>query len=480
MNPTKTLKIVENRAVLVGIDDYLDRNIGSLRYAVRDVHSLYDILVDGERGKYDPSLVYLVTNDSEDKTLLPMKSNIMASVKTMSKSASNEDSILFFFSGHGVEREGRAYLLPYESRTNVISDTALPIDWIKQTMAESDARGKVIVLDACHAGLQLGKTTPEPMTKAFEEAIFEKAEGFAILASCKMNELSHEWEEKEHGVFTYYLNEGLLGAADIDRDCVITISEASRYVSEKVKNWAFQQGYQQNPTLEYRVSGDLAFVYIPKGVTERKRVQKPKISGEPLDKCVTGITLALDSQRGEKFYEWASALCADLLNYFSPDEIKEVGKAIEFPFGSIVHDYIAERVHKFSISFSYDTKNRNLISRIISDLDENFWTELIYRFNKRFDPTKIVNWLRKASMNIESYSPGPNAGSNMSMGVSAKGWGRDGRPANVVFINNEDGSELRISQTTQYGIGMESNFFDKLNPKSILELLQEVLMDIKK
>ena len=37
-----------------------------------------------------------------------------------------------------------------------------------------------------------------------------------------------------HGVFTYYLLDGLKGKADLDADGIITVDEAYTYVSKKV------------------------------------------------------------------------------------------------------------------------------------------------------------------------------------------------------------------------------------------------------
>jgi uncharacterized caspase-like protein len=55
-------------------------------------------------------------------------------------------------------------------------------------------------------------------------------------------------------VFTYYLLEGLRGAADTDRDGTITVEEAYRYVSEKVPR---ATGQEQHPVKKGSVEGSL-------------------------------------------------------------------------------------------------------------------------------------------------------------------------------------------------------------------------------
>jgi len=228
-------------------------------------------------------------------------------------------------------------------------------------------------------------------------------------------------------------------------------------------------------------------VYVPGGVAARKRIQKPRISLKLLDECISTITLSSGIPVGnlrEQFEKWASDLCAILLNYFSMETIKETEDLkYVFPLGQIypVGSRVKREFYEFTITFNYDTKNRTKISNIISDLDQFGWTGLTYGFRKRFDHTKIVNWLKNAEMNMESYTPGSRPAEQMSITVLAKGWGRDGVPATVTFKNHGVGSKLTIKQKMKMGFdSMEPNFFDKLNPQNILGLLKEILVEVKK
>lgn len=93
-------------------------------------------------------------------------------------------------------------------------------------------------LDACHSGAMLGVKGDGRLTEKFFQSLEVKAEGWAILASCKQGELSLEWEDAKHGVFTYYLINALNSEADFDNDGIISISDVARYVIENVKDWA--------------------------------------------------------------------------------------------------------------------------------------------------------------------------------------------------------------------------------------------------
>ena len=58
-----------------------------------------------------------------------------------------------------------------------------------------------------------GKSVGEKLDVSFYES-FKESKGKITFASCGPGEQSYEWEEKGHGIFTYYLVEGMRGAAD--------------------------------------------------------------------------------------------------------------------------------------------------------------------------------------------------------------------------------------------------------------------------
>lgn len=116
-----------------------------------------------------------------------------------------------------------------------------------------------MVIDACHAGSKIGRTQSLPMTTSFKEEMFSNAEGFAILSSCQIGQLSYDFPENNHGVFSYYLLEGLKGSADFDSDHIITVPDINNYIPQKMREWSLSKRLEQNPTFEYNVSGDFYF-----------------------------------------------------------------------------------------------------------------------------------------------------------------------------------------------------------------------------
>lgn len=83
--------------------------------------------------------------------------------------------------------------------------------------------------------------------------------GKVIITASAANEVSVENDELQHGVFTYYLLEGLHGKADFAGDGLITLDEAYLYVAEKVSQ---ATGQEQHPAKRGTMEGDFVLSII--------------------------------------------------------------------------------------------------------------------------------------------------------------------------------------------------------------------------
>jgi predicted MPP superfamily phosphohydrolase len=239
-------------AVLVGVNEYVDPAISNLTVCAGDVQSVYDAITGSG---YQPDRVKLRLSP-DTPTASATRSRIFAALTSIAEAVGQDDLLLFYFSGHGIARDGQAYLLPSDTSYSAVADTAINLERVKQIVRDSPARAKVMILDACHAGAQIGKAAPQ-MTEDFIRHVFEEAEGLAILASCKHRQVSWEWPAQGQSVFTHYLLEGVSGAADFDRKGFVTVNDISRYVTDKVKTWAASKDRVQTPTLQSAVAGDI-------------------------------------------------------------------------------------------------------------------------------------------------------------------------------------------------------------------------------
>ena len=220
-------------AVVIGVNEYLDPKIPALKYCVADARKLFETLT--KQGGFDPERVLLITDDQTRAHLRPLRLNLQRQIGDWLENCRPEDTVVVTFSGHGfVARDtGEGFLAPADCEKDNLRATGFPTERLRQMMRNCQARQKLLILDCCHAG---AVRSGEPTGASGEELsqAFTQAQGLITLASSRRDEVSHAWSDKQQGLFTYFLVEGLAGAADFDGDGVVNVDELYRYTYEKV------------------------------------------------------------------------------------------------------------------------------------------------------------------------------------------------------------------------------------------------------
>lgn len=241
---------IRNRwALLVGVDRYIDPAIAPLKYCTADVLALQRML---ENLGYT---VVALHDAVGGEHLDPTRDNIEAELLRLCQAAGPEDLIWVHFSCHGRLVEGRPVLLSREVRLPTLAKKALPLAEVESVLRRSPARRRVLTLDACHTGVRVGRELADP---EFIRNVYERAEGFALLAASTSQQIAQAWEEKEHGVFTYFLLEGLCGKADQSGKGFVTVNDLALYVLDQLRRWIVQHsGAIQEPTARVEGLGDI-------------------------------------------------------------------------------------------------------------------------------------------------------------------------------------------------------------------------------
>jgi WD40 repeat protein len=251
-------------AVIVGVSDYDDPAIPDLGYSASDARTVYGILTDPKRGGYRPSNVRLLVSGASDPGSRPTRRNIMGRVEVFLSQAGPGDTVLFYFSGHGIEHQEQGYLLPSDAESGpLLPQFAVSLEFLNRSLAANGATQRIVLLDACYSGV--GKAIGEGMGAAFAQSLFASADGRVTLASCGPAEQSYEWPDRSASVFTHYVCDGLSGKADYDQDQSVSLTELHRYVSEQVRRWAADHNKQQSPRMQADVSGEIVIARVPIG-----------------------------------------------------------------------------------------------------------------------------------------------------------------------------------------------------------------------
>lgn len=250
-------------AILIGINDYRDSGIVDLSKARNDAKGLGGVLRTMGNFHY----VYEMTDDLDyKKENFPDLSNIRDKLNYLKNQISENDLVLFAFSGHGYSnQEGENFLVVFDSKLNNISETSLSekeiIDWLKGKKVKK----LLLLLDACREKIDKSKSVGSPDSTGFKAKKYEAAEVSATFYATEKGKFSYELEDGDYGVFTNYIIEGLKNCnadkqIEGNKNGIVTFNELARYVEKGVNEWAVKNCKNQFPSTFYYTAtrGDLA------------------------------------------------------------------------------------------------------------------------------------------------------------------------------------------------------------------------------
>jgi len=257
-----------------------------LNYAASDARSLERVL----RAKSGPLFERIETRVLTDKDATRPK--IIQELKWLRKNMRANDVGIFFFSGHGANRDKTFYMVSADADVEDLDSTALSSGQLKENLP---IIGKLVVmLDACHSGAaavglrphspirRLGWSQPEIpvwrpgspgslltrfrllgsqqkegdlLAKQLRVSIDELArdlssyaQGVVWMSSSTAREVSVESAALKHGYFTQALTEGLSGKAVSGTDGLVHVLKLQSYLFDRVSELSNGQQHAVNST----------------------------------------------------------------------------------------------------------------------------------------------------------------------------------------------------------------------------------------
>lgn len=255
---TSTLHILS-----VGINKYHNAAY-NLNYARPDAEAFTDKIK--VKGKSIFKSINVVEVYDEDAT----KEHIVTGFKSIIARAKPEDVFLFYYAGHGTldeEKNEEYYLVPTDI-TKLYGDPTqlqargLSATELKGMLTQIKSQKQIILMDACHSGGAL-KTLGVRAAATDEKAIVQlaRSSGVVMIASSGTKQFATEFEQLQHGVFTYALLEALDGKAD-NGDKKLTVNELKFYMEDRVPELTKQYGGQSQYPTGYITGNDFPISII--------------------------------------------------------------------------------------------------------------------------------------------------------------------------------------------------------------------------
>jgi hypothetical protein len=278
-------------ALIIGVGAYPAFSASEqLRYARRDADAFRAFLRSPQGGEFTEERVRFLVDERATRA------GIYREVRWLEQRVRPPDRVYVYFTGHGlVHDDGSAYLMPHDADPDDPSALGIRADmFVNEIRRRIDANRLIFFIDACYSaaainsdGIARGRPNIVPALREVwsrENRETDVALGFF---SASANQRSWEDNELQHGVFTYFLLEGLRGAADgkLDRvhDEVVTAGELRSYLLDQVGEHTRRKFQPQEPAFSPVFDGSLALaVAVPRLVTAPEPISpQPQVPSTP-------------------------------------------------------------------------------------------------------------------------------------------------------------------------------------------------------
>lgn len=220
----ETNKIAANTvAVIIANEDYV--NVSKVRSALNDGEA-FKLYCNKTLGIPDQNIRFY-----SNATLGTMLRSV-ADLRHTTDALGADSDVIFYYAGHGMPDESThdAFLLPVDA-DGMVTESCYPLSKLYKELANLNASSVMVFLDACFSGAQRdGGMLMAARGVAIKPKTTAPAGNMFVLSAASDKETALPYEEKNHGMFTYYLLKKLQ-----ETKGNTTLKGLSDYVIEKVK-----------------------------------------------------------------------------------------------------------------------------------------------------------------------------------------------------------------------------------------------------
>jgi uncharacterized caspase-like protein len=215
----------------IGVSEYNNSEIKDLEYADDDAYFFLNYVMQNSKSKIAFAEVLLNQDASFE--------NVIRSLNCIALDAKPNDIVTAFISGHGLDK----YVL-------LNGGEKLAYAEINKIFRKSKCKNVYIILDVCHAGSSLN--------------LINQNSSVVYLCSCEENQSSVELNTLQHGLFSFFVLEGLTGAADENGDNIITDNELFEYAFKGVNKKNLELNIKQKPVITLKKTIEKPMIYLKK------------------------------------------------------------------------------------------------------------------------------------------------------------------------------------------------------------------------
>jgi hypothetical protein len=257
--PAPRLQDERRLALVVATQTYRDPSLRQLRAPARDIRELTDVLADPEVGDF--TVTSVVDQPAHE---------IMLAIEDFLTDRRTDDLLLIYLSCHGlVDPRRRLFFAASDTRKDRLAATGVEAQWLLDQLDDCRARRQVVILDCCFSGA-FANTAKGDADLGLAERFNAAGRGRVVLTASRGSEYSFEGKPvpgsaMPGSIFTSALVEGIRrGAADLDRDGLISVDDAYTYTFDRLRS---TENHQTPQRWLYGAEGDIFLARSPAGVT---------------------------------------------------------------------------------------------------------------------------------------------------------------------------------------------------------------------
>ena len=225
-------------AIIIGNENY--KEVENVPHALNDAR-IFAVYCEKTLGV--PSKNIKVYEDATFGTIL----SAIEYLQQVAKAFQGNINVIFYYAGHGVPNEttNEAYLLPVDANGRNTA-ACYQINKLYSELKGLNANQVTVFLDACFSGAQRGNgMLASSRGIAFNTKQAAPQGNMVVFSAASADETAYPFNEKGHGLFTYYLLKKLN-----ETKGNVTLGELGKYICEKVTQESIvTNGKSQTPTV---------------------------------------------------------------------------------------------------------------------------------------------------------------------------------------------------------------------------------------
>jgi hypothetical protein len=232
-------------AIVIGIENYRQK-LPKADYATQDARLVSEYLIKAMG--YPEENVRTLINEHATYTDLTKYFE-----KWLGNNVEKDSTVFIYFSGHGAPntKTGDAYLVPYDGDPTFITETGYSIARLYESLGKLKAKEITVVLDSCFSGAG-GRSVlakgAKPLVMTINMPTIQK--NISVMTASAGDQISSAYEEKGHGLFTYFMLKGIKDEDVVRQDGSIKMDDLFGYIKPQVERIARKQfNNEQTPQL---------------------------------------------------------------------------------------------------------------------------------------------------------------------------------------------------------------------------------------